>query len=276
MDCSDRHHQWSCPNLLDILSLHLNDCIAVLELNTKNSPLLSFFLKSKLYFWEQFWVHSKIKWKVQRAPVFAPPHPLTLSFLHCHLLVVQSLSRAQLFATPWTAARQASLSPTVSQSLLKFMSIESVMHSEHLIFCRPFLPLPSIFPSIRVFSSESALCIRQPMFWSFSFNISPSNEYSGLLSFRMDWFDLLAVQGTLKNLLQNHNSKASVLWCSAYFMVQLSHLYMTTGKAIALTILLLARWCLCFLIWCLGCHSFLPLSVSGTKVEHLLQVISLQ
>ena len=120
------------------------------------------------------------------------------------------------------------------------MSIESVMPSNHLILCHPLLLLPSIFPSIRVFSNESALRIRWPKDWSFSFNISPSNEYSGLISFRMDWFDLLAVQGTLKSLLQHHSSKASILWCSAFFTVQLSHPYMTTGKTIALT-----RWTLC-------------------------------
>ena len=147
---------------------------------------------------------------------------------------VQSLSRVRLFETPWTAAVQASLSITNSQSLLKLMSIESVMPSNHLILCRPlFLPL-SIFPSIRVFSNESVLCIRWPKYWSFSFSISPSNEHSGLISFRMDWLDLLAVQGTLKSLLQHHSSKASILWCSAFFTVQLSHPYTTTGKTIAL------------------------------------------
>ena len=124
---------------------------------------------------------------------------------------VQSLSRVQLFATPWAAAHQASLSTTKSQSSLKLMSIESVMLSNHLIFCHPLLLLPSIFPSIRVFSNESALRIRWPKYWSFSFSISPSNEYSGLTSFRMDWFDLLAVPGTLKSLLQYHSSKASAL-----------------------------------------------------------------
>ena len=137
--------------------------------------------------------------------------------------------------TPWTAARQASLSITNSQSLLKLMPIESVMPSNHLILCCPLLLPPSIFPSIRVFSNESALRIRWPKYWSFSFNISPSNEYSGQISFRMDWFDLLAVQGTLKSLLQHHSSKASILWHSAFFVVQLSHPYMTTGKTIALT-----------------------------------------
>ena len=137
--------------------------------------------------------------------------------------------------TPWTAARQASLSFTISWSLLKLMSIESVIPSNHLILCHPLLLLPSIFPSIRVFSSESALHIRWPNYWSFSFNISPSNEYSGLISSRMDWLDFLAVQGTLKSLLQHHSSKASILWRSAFFTVQLSHPYMTTGKTIALT-----------------------------------------
>ena len=135
-------------------------------------------------------------------------------------------------ATPWTAASQASLSITNSRSMLKLMSIESVMPSNHLILCYTLLLLASIFPIIRVFSNESVLCIRWPKYWSFSFIISPSNEYSGLVSFRMDWFDLLAAQGTLKSLLQHHSSKASVLRCSALFIVQLSHLYMTTGKSI--------------------------------------------
>ena len=148
--------------------------------------------------------------------------------------LVQSLSCVQLFATPWTAARQASLSFTNSQSSPKPSSIELVMSSDHLILCRPLLLLPSIFPSIRVFSNESALCIRWPKYWSFSFSISPSNEHSGLISFRMDWLDVLAVQGTLKSLLQHHTSKASVLQCSAFFIVQLSHPYVTTGKTIAL------------------------------------------
>ena len=148
---------------------------------------------------------------------------------------VESLSRVQLFATSWTAACQASLSITNSQSLLKLMSIESVMPSNHLILCHPLLFQPSIFPSIRVFSNESVLCIRSSKYWSFSFSISPSNEYSGLISFRMDWLDLLAVQGTLKSCLQHHSSKASILWRSAYFIVQFSHPYMTTGKTIALT-----------------------------------------
>ena len=136
---------------------------------------------------------------------------------------IQLLSRVRLFVTPRTAARQASLSITNSWSLLKLMSIESVMPSNHLILCHPFLLSPSIFPYIRVFSNKSALHIRWPKYWSFSFNISPSNEYSRLISFRMDWLDLLAVQGTLKSLLQHHRSKASILRCSALFIVQLSH-----------------------------------------------------
>ena len=137
--------------------------------------------------------------------------------------------------TPRTEACQAFLSITTSQSLHKLMSIESVMPSKHLILYRPLLLLPSVFPSIRVFSDESALHIRWPKYWSFSFSINPSNEYSGLISFRMDWLDLLAGQGTLKSLLQHHSSKASVLQCSAFFIVQLSHQYITTGKTIALT-----------------------------------------
>ena len=149
---------------------------------------------------------------------------------------VQSLSHVQFFVTPWTAARQASLSITNSRSLLKFMSIESVMQSNHLILCHLLLQ-PSIFPSIRVFSNESILHIRWPKYWSFSFNISPSSEYSELISFRMDWLALPAVQGTFKSLLLHHSSKASILQCSAFFIVQLSHPYMTTGNTIALT-----RW----------------------------------
>ena len=150
---------------------------------------------------------------------------------------VQSLSCVWLFATPWTAAHQASLSITNSRSLLKLMSFESVMPSNHLILCYPLLLPPSIFPSIRVFSNESLLPIRWPKYWSFSFSISPSNEYPGLIPFRMDWLDLLAIQGTLKSLLQQHSSKAFILWCSPFFVVQLSHLYMTTGKIVCLT-----RW----------------------------------
>ena len=148
---------------------------------------------------------------------------------------VPSLSLVQLFVTPWTAAHQASLSITNSRSLLKVVSIESVMPSNHLILCRPLLLLPSIFLNIRVFSNESVLHIRWPKYWNFSSNISPSNEHSGLISFRMDWLDLLAVQGTFKSLLQHHSSKASILWSSAFFIVQLSHPYMTIWKTIALT-----------------------------------------
>ena len=150
---------------------------------------------------------------------------------------VQLLSHVWLFVTPWTAACQAFLSITNSWSLPKLVSIESVMPSYHLIPFRPLLLLPSIFPSIRVFSNGSALRIRWPKYWSFSFSIRPSNEHSGLISFRMDWLDLLAVQGTLKSLVQHHSSKGSILRCSAFFTVQLSHPYMTTGKIIALT-----RW----------------------------------
>ena len=150
---------------------------------------------------------------------------------------VQSLSCVRLFATPWTAACQASLSITNSRSLLKLMSIELVMPSNHLILCHPLLLSLSIFPSIRVFSNELALRIRWPKYWSFSFNISPSIEHPGLISFKMDWLDHLAVQGTLRSLLQHHSSKASILQHSAFFIVQLSHPYMTTGKTIALT-----RW----------------------------------
>ena len=148
---------------------------------------------------------------------------------------VQSLSRVRLFATPWTAARQASLSITNSRSSLKLMSIVSVMPSSHLILCHPLLLLPPILPSIRVFSNESTLCMRCPKYWNFSFSIIPSKEHPGPVSFRMDWLDLPAVQGTLKSLLQHHSSKASILWHSAFFTVQLSHPYVTTGKTIALT-----------------------------------------
>ena len=142
---------------------------------------------------------------------------------------VQSLSRVRLFATPWITACQASLSITNSRSSLKLMSIKSVMPSSHLILCHPLLLLSPILPSIRVFSNESTLCIRWPKYWSFSFSISPSSEHPGLICFRMDWLDLLAVQGTLKSLLQHHSSKASNFWHSAFFTVQLSYPYMTTG-----------------------------------------------
>ena len=159
------------------------------------------------------------------------------SFFLVSVSSVQSLSRVQLVATPWITARQVSLSITHSQSSLKLTSIESVMPSSHLILCRPLLLLPLIPPSIRVFSNESTLRMRWPKYWSFSLNISPSNEHTELVSFRMDWLDLLAVQETLKSLLQHHSSKTSVLRWSAFFTVQFSHPYMTTGKTIALT-----RW----------------------------------
>ena len=172
---------------------------------------------------------------------------------------VQSLTCVRLFAIPWTAAPQASLSTTKSRRLPKFMSIESVMPSNHLILCCLLLLLLSIFPSIRVFWNESALCVRWPKYWSFTFNISPSNEHPGLISFRMDWLDLLAVQGTLKNLLEHHSLKASILWCSAFFIIHLSHPYMITGKTMALTrrtfvdkVMSLVLIC-CLLLLLLGC-----------------------
>ena len=167
------------------------------------------------------------------------PEHLLVFFFSIHFISLSVFSSVSQFSCsvvsdslrpPWTAALQASLSITNSRSLLKLMSIESVMPSSHLILFCPLLLLPSVFPSIRVFSSESVLRIRWPKYWSFSFSISPSNEYSGLISFRMDWLDLLAVQGTLKSLLQHRSSKASVLWHSAFFMARLSHPYMTTGK----------------------------------------------
>ena len=156
------------------------------------------------------------------------------------LCSVQSLSHVELFATPWTAALQASLSTTNSWSLHKLKFIESVMPSSHLILCHSLLFLPPIPPSIKVFSNESTLLMRWPKYWSFSFSISPSNEYSGLISFRMDWLDLLAVQGTLKSLLQCHNSKATILQPSAFFTVQLSHPYMTTGIYISTSFFLIS------------------------------------
>ena len=158
-------------------------------------------------------------------------------FLKIQFSSVQSLSRVWLFPTPWTAVHQASVSITNSRSLHKLMSIELVMTSSHLILCHPLLLLPPIPSSIRAFSTESTICMRWPKYWSFSFSISPSNEHPGLISFSMDWLDFLAVQGTLKSLRQHHSSKASIFWCSAFFTVQLSHPYMTTGKTIALT-----RW----------------------------------
>ena len=151
------------------------------------------------------------------------------------IISVRSLSHVWIFVTPWIAARQASLSITNSWSSLRLTSIESVMPSSHLILCRPLLLLPTIPPSIRVFSNESTLCMRWPKYWGFSFSIIPSKEIPGLISFRMDWLDLLAVQETLKSLLQHRSSKASILWHSAFFTVQLSHPYMTTGKTIVFT-----------------------------------------
>ena len=165
---------------------------------------------------------------------------VSITFVEKHAISsVQLLSHVRLFVTPWITACEAPLSITNSWSLLKLMRIESVMPSSHLILCHPLLLLPPISPSIRVFSNESTLRMRWTKYWSFSFSISPSNEHSELISFRMDWLDLLAVQGTLKRLLQNHSSKALILRCSAFFTVQLSHPYMTTGKTIALT-----RWTL--------------------------------
>ena len=164
---------------------------------------------------------------------------ITFMLRNVHFSSVQSLSCVQLFATPWIAAHQASLSITNSRSSLRLTSIKSVMPSNHLILCCPLLLLPPIPPSTRVFSSESTLHMKWPKYWSFSFSIIPSKEIPGLISFRMDWLDLLAVQGTLKSLLQHHSSETSILRCSAFFTVQLSHPYMTTGKTIALT-----RWIL--------------------------------
>ena len=161
--------------------------------------------------------------------VFSTQLSFSLSFV-VHLLI-----HVWLFVTLWTAAHQASLSFTICQGLLRLRSIESAIPSNHLILCHPLLLQPSVFPRIRVISNESVLCIRWPKDWSFSYSISSPNEYSGLISFRTDWFDLLAVQRTLKSLLQNHSPKASVLWCSAFFMIQLRHPYMTTEKNIALT-----------------------------------------
>ena len=172
---------------------------------------------------------------VGRLLTTGPPGKPCGHYCSMYFSSVQSLSRVRLSATPWTAVCQASLSITSSWCLLKLMSIESVMPSNLLILCCPLLLPPSIFPSIRVFSSESVLRIRWPKYWSFSYSFGPSNEYSGLISFRMDWLDLLSVQGTLRSLLQHHSSKGSILRRSAFFMVQLSHPYVTTGKTKALT-----------------------------------------
>ena len=174
-------------------------------------------------------------WSPALQAVSTPSEPLWKR-LDFYFSSVQWLSCVRVFVTPWTAAHQASLSITNSRSLLRLMSIKSVMPSSHLILCPPLLLLPSILPSIRVFSNESVLCIRWPKYWSFSFSISPCNEYSALISFRIDWFDLLAVQGTLKNLIQHHSWKVSILHHSAFFIIQLSYPYMSTGKTIALAI----------------------------------------
>ena len=171
---------------------------------------------------------SSIRWANWGGPSFLK-HFLNASYSFSS---VQSLSHVRLFATPWTRAGQASLSITNTDGPPKPMTIESVMPSSHLILYRTLLLLPSIFPSIKVFSNESAFCIKWPKYWSFSFSITPSKECSRLISFRMDWINLLAVQGTLKSLLQHHCSKASIIWCSALFMVQLSHPNMTTGKTL--------------------------------------------
>ena len=168
-----------------------------------------------------------------KAPVLRGPVLLQGCFVQFNL--VQSLSHVRLFVTPWSTARQASLSITNSRGSLKLTSIESVMPSSHLILCHPLFLLPPIPPSIRVFSNESTLRMRWPKYWSFSFSISPSKEHPGLISFRMDWLDLFALQVTLKSLLQHHSSKASILQCSSFFIVQLSHPYVTIGKTIALT-----------------------------------------
>ena len=180
---------------------------------------------SGFYWWQPLQVTAVSLWHV------------FINFTEHFFQSVQLLSHVWLFVIPWTVARQASLSITNSRRVLKLMSIELVMPFSHLSLCHPLLLLPLIPPSIRIFSNESALHMRWPKYWSFSFSISPSNEHPGLISFRMDWLDPLAVQGTLKSLLQHHSSKASILWHSAFFIVQLSHLYMTTGKTIALT-----RW----------------------------------
>ena len=180
-------------------------------------------------------------------------HLLSLGLcFHTQFSSVQSLSRVRLFATPWTAARQASLSITNSWSSLKLMSIESVMPSSHLILCRPLFLQPPNPPSIRVFSNESTLCMRWPKYWSFSFSIIPSKEIPGVSSFRMDWLDLLAVQGTLKSLLQHHSSKASILRHSAFFTVQLSHPYVTTGKILGKHIFFSFLKNIYLFIWLLG------------------------
>ena len=179
-----------------------------------------------------FFQDSTYKWCLTREHKYPLTRWINSVDLMCRMVVVQSLSHVWLFATPWTAAHQASLSFTISRSLFKPLSMELIIPYDHLILCHPLLLLPSMVPSIRVFSSESALHIRWPKYWSFSLSINPSNEYPGFIFFM---FDLLTVQGTLKSFLQHHNSKTSILQCSVFFMIQLSHQYMTTGKNIALT-----------------------------------------
>ena len=182
-------------------------------------------------------VVSSYRWKRYHGILTSSLFPTFFFFdIYFQFSSVQSLSRVQLFATPWITARHASLSITSSRSLLRLMPIKLVMPSSHLVLCRPLLLLPPIPPSIRVFSNESTLCMTWPKYWSSCFSISPSNEHPGLISFRMDWVDLLAIQGTLKSLLQHHSSKASIFRHSAFLTVQLSRPYMTTGKTIALTI----------------------------------------
>ena len=200
--------------------------------------------------WPQFSLQATVAHKI--VPTLGP--------VSKHIVVVQLLSHVWLFVTPWTAAYQAPLSSSSSQSLLKCMSIESVTLSNCLILCHPLLLLSSVFPSIGLFSNESALHIRWSKYWSFTFSSNPSNEYSELILFRIEWFQLLAVQVTLKSFLQHHNSKASILWCVAFFMIQLSHIYMTTGKTMPLTIWTFVGKVLCFLIHCLGLSQLLLIS----------------
>ena len=190
----------------------------------KNTELGCHFLLQRIFLSQRL-NQCLLHWQVGSLPLSHLGSPMEA----VQFSSVQSLSRVWLFATPWITAHQASLSITNSRSLLKLMPIESVMPSSHLILCCPLLLLPPIPPSIRVFSNESTLCMRWPKYWSFSFSISPSNEHPGLISFRMDWLDLLAVQGTLKSILRHHSLKASILRHSAFFTVQLSHPYMTTG-----------------------------------------------
>ena len=215
--------QGFCKHFLTVLliSLLLSLCLSYLHWVCWWGSLVAQKVKN-LPAMQETWVWSLVK---------AGAKKLGMNFLKINS--VQLLSRVWLFAAPWIVACQASLSITNSQSLPKLMCIKSVMPSSHLILCRPLLLLPPIPPSIRVFSNESALSMSWPKYWSFSFSISPSNEHPGLISFRMDWLDLLAIQGTLKSLIQHHSAKASILWSSAFFTVQLSYPYMTTGKTIA-------------------------------------------